>query len=82
MNDSHDLRLIIESRIPVIVIETWEEKRALTLLSKLGIQLGYGAAITIKPLISPLPPSPKRRSNIFAAANSRVFIRSVISILF
>ncbi|WP_339676133.1 AAA family ATPase [uncultured Zhongshania sp.] len=40
MNDSHDLRLIIESRIPVIVIETWEEKRALTLLSKLGIQLG------------------------------------------
>jgi hypothetical protein len=40
MNDSHDLRLIIESRIPVVIIETWEEKRALTLLSKLGIQLG------------------------------------------
>ena len=39
MNNSHDLRLIIESRIPIIVIETWEERRALTLLSKLGVQL-------------------------------------------
>jgi hypothetical protein len=28
MNDSHDLRLIIESRISIIVIETWEERRA------------------------------------------------------
>lgn len=40
MNDSHDLRLIIESRIPVIIIETWEERRALALLTKLGIQQG------------------------------------------
>lgn len=39
MNDSHDLRLLIESHIPIIVIETWEEQRALALLSKLGIQL-------------------------------------------
>ncbi len=39
MNNSHDLRLIIESRIPITVIETWEEPRALKLLSKLGIQL-------------------------------------------
>lgn len=39
MNNSHDLRLIIESRIPIIVIESWEEKRALALLSKMGIQL-------------------------------------------
>jgi hypothetical protein len=40
MNDSHDLRLIIESRIPIIVIETWEERRALALLAKLGIGQG------------------------------------------
>lgn len=39
MNTSHDLRLIIESHIPIVVIETWEEQRALTLLCKLGVQL-------------------------------------------
>ncbi len=39
MNNTHDLRLIIESRIPIIVIESWEEQRALALLSKIGIQL-------------------------------------------
>lgn len=39
MNDSHDLRLLIDSHIPIVVIETWEEQRALALLSKLGIQL-------------------------------------------
>ena len=49
MNDSHDLRLLIESHIPVIVIETWEEQRALALLSKLGIQLAlpvFGWSVT------------------------------------
>ena len=39
MNTRHDLRLIIESPIPIVVIETWEEQRALTLLCKLGVQL-------------------------------------------
>lgn len=39
MNNSHDLRLILESRIPIVLIETWEEGRALQLLSKLGLQL-------------------------------------------
>ncbi len=39
MNNSHDLRLLFESRIPIVAIETWEEPRALQLLSRLGIQM-------------------------------------------
>ena len=62
MNNSHDLRLIIESRIPIIVIETWEERRALTLLSKLGIQLA-------RPLYAWSATEGVRRADIMASSS-------------
>ncbi|MFN3712540.1 MAG: AAA family ATPase [Alcanivoracaceae bacterium] len=37
MKEVKDLQLLIESRYPVIVIETWEEKRALELLQRIGM---------------------------------------------
>ncbi|MCH8543935.1 MAG: AAA family ATPase [Alcanivorax sp.] len=38
MKDLKDLRLIIASRYPIVIIETWEEKRALDLLRRAGMQ--------------------------------------------
>lgn len=40
MNDSHDLELVFRSRIPIVVIETREESRALDLLKSLRTRLG------------------------------------------
>ncbi len=40
MNDSHDLELVFRSRIPIVVIETWEESRALDLLKFLRSRVG------------------------------------------
>ncbi len=40
MNDAHDLNLIFESRIPLVVLETFEEKRALQLLTRVAIKRG------------------------------------------
>ena len=37
MNNSHDLELILKSHIPIVVIETHEEKRAIRLLTKLAV---------------------------------------------
>ena len=37
MKEVKDLRLLIDSRYPVIVIETWEERRALDLLTRIGM---------------------------------------------
>lgn len=36
MNDAHDLELLLRSRFPLIVIETFEEARVLSLLEKLA----------------------------------------------
>ena len=38
MKDSHDLGLLLDSRVPLIVIETFDEKRALDMLLKVANQ--------------------------------------------
>ena len=40
MNDSHDLELLFNSHIPVISIETREERRALDMIKQVRFQLG------------------------------------------
>ena len=40
MNDSHDLELILKSHVPIIVIETREEKRVIDLIQSLQFKLG------------------------------------------
>lgn len=40
MNDSHDLELIIRSRIPIVVIESSEERRVIALLHSLETRTG------------------------------------------
>lgn len=38
MNDTHDLNLILDSRVPIVVLETYEEKRALQLLTRIAVK--------------------------------------------
>jgi hypothetical protein len=38
MNESHDLALIIQSHVPLIRLESFEEKRALELLTRVAIE--------------------------------------------
>ena len=40
MNDLHDLELLLRSRVPLITIETRDERRVSQLFSRLGINLG------------------------------------------
>ena len=40
MNDSHDLELVLKSHIPILVIETREEQRAVNLIRSLQFRLG------------------------------------------
>jgi len=40
MNDSHDLEIVLKSHIPIVVIETREERRAVELLQALQFRLG------------------------------------------
>lgn len=40
MPDMHDLELMLASRLPVLVIETFEEPRAVNLISRAGFNLG------------------------------------------
>ena len=42
MNERHELELLFKSRLPIIVLETREEKRALNLLGELRNELGRG----------------------------------------
>ncbi len=38
MNDTHDLNLIFDARIPIVILETFEEKRALQLLTRIAVK--------------------------------------------
>ncbi len=38
MNDGHDLELLLNSHLPIIVIESYEERRVLQLISRIGLQ--------------------------------------------
>jgi SpoVK/Ycf46/Vps4 family AAA+-type ATPase len=40
MNDAHDLELVLKSHIPIVVIETREEQRAVELISRMQFRLG------------------------------------------
>ncbi len=40
MSDSHDLELILKSHIPIVVIETREEQRAVNLIQSIQIRIG------------------------------------------
>jgi SpoVK/Ycf46/Vps4 family AAA+-type ATPase len=40
MNDLHDLELLLRSRVPLITVETRDERRVARLFSRLGISLG------------------------------------------
>ncbi len=40
MSDLNDLRMLLDSRYPIVVIETWEELRALDLIRRLGMREG------------------------------------------
>ncbi|WP_221800209.1 AAA family ATPase [Oceanobacter mangrovi] len=40
MQDVHDLGLMLDRKTPILVIETWEEPRALDLLTRLAIKQG------------------------------------------
>ena len=40
MTDSHDLEIILKSHIPIVVIETREERRAVQLIQTLQFKLG------------------------------------------
>ena len=40
MNDLHDLELLLRSRVPLIMIETRDERRVSRLFSRLGVRLG------------------------------------------
>ena len=39
MNDAHDLELVLKSHIPIVVIETREEQRAVELISRMQFRL-------------------------------------------
>jgi hypothetical protein len=39
MNDLHDLELLLRSRVPLITIETREEKRVTRLFARLAVKL-------------------------------------------
>jgi hypothetical protein len=39
MDDTHDLELLLRSRVPLIIIETRDEKRVVRLFAKLAISL-------------------------------------------
>ena len=39
MDDTHDLELLLRSRIPLIIIETGDEKRVVSLFAGLAISL-------------------------------------------
>ena len=41
-NDIHDLGLVLDSRVRLIVIESWDEMRVLETLSALAIKRGFG----------------------------------------
>ena len=38
MNDLHDLALVLKSRVPIVVIETFEEDRAMDLLNRVALK--------------------------------------------
>lgn len=40
MKDANDISLIIDARVPVVVLETFEEKRALEMLTRVAIKQG------------------------------------------
>ena len=45
MKESHDMGLLLDSRVPIIVVESYEEKRALDLLLRVANQrIGAKAA--------------------------------------
>ena len=37
MNETHDLALILESRIPIVVVDSADERRVLDLLTRFAI---------------------------------------------
>ena len=41
-NDIHDLGLVLESRVKLVVIESWDEPRVLETLTSLAIKRGLG----------------------------------------
>lgn len=44
-NDIHDLSLVLESRVRLVVIESWDEPRVLELLTGLAIKRGTGLCV-------------------------------------
>ncbi|OMG67954.1 ATPase [Stutzerimonas balearica] len=44
-NDIHDLSLVLESRVRLVVIESWDEPRVLELLTGLAIKRGIGLCV-------------------------------------
>ena len=41
-NDIHDLGLVLDSRVKLILIESWDERRVLQTLSGLAVRRGLG----------------------------------------
>ncbi len=45
-NDIHDLGLVLDSRVKLILIESWDERRVLQTLSGLAVRRGLAACRT------------------------------------
>jgi len=85
MNDSHDLELVLKSHIPIVVIETREEQRAVNMIISMQFRLGdpiYKWTVTeglqrldlnFEPQKVNAPPS-EVLGNIKAGANTGIFL--------
>jgi len=41
-NDIHDLGLVLESRVKLVLVESWDERRVLETLTGLAVRQGLG----------------------------------------
>ena len=42
INDIHDLGLVLDSKVKLVVIESWDERRVLETLTSLAVKRGLG----------------------------------------
>jgi hypothetical protein len=63
-NDIHDLGLVLDSRVKLIVIESWDELRVLETLTGLAVRRGLGLFTwSVTEGLQRLAASRKRRCN-------------------
>lgn len=48
-NDIHDLGLVLESRVKLVLVESWDERRVLETLTGLAVRQGLGFTSGLPP---------------------------------